>query len=209
MFRLYSVDDEYIGVADKLTHVRRHTNGCYVLCSEKEAQGIAFNGEVYSLGGVYGFEDRPIVRIEYTDTAVELENTNNTTGIAFVTMAESGSIDAVTMSEHAEVFAAWAYPVAYKAGNIRRDPVDGCLYKVNEGQGHTSQEDWPPRLTPSMWTKIADPAEEWPAWSQPIGAHDAYGKYAKTTHNQKKWTSDCDNNVWEPGVYGWTEYVES
>ena len=23
-----------------------------------------------------------------------------------------------------------------------------------------------------------------------------------------KWTSDSDGNVWEPGVYGWTEYVE-
>lgn len=28
------------------------------------------------------------------------------------------------------------------------------------------------------------------------------------SHNGKKWTSDSDGNVWEPGVYGWTEYVE-
>lgn len=25
------------------------------------------------------------------------------------------------------------------------------------------------------------------------------------THNGKTWESLVDNNVWEPGVYGWTE----
>ena len=69
------------------------------------------------------------------------------------------------------------------------------------------------RLTPhrtpdaaaSLWAEIADPSEEWPKWAQPIGAHDAYSAGAKVSHSEKKWTSDLDNNVWEPGVYGWTE----
>lgn len=47
--------------------------------------------------------------------------------------------------------------------------------------------------------------EEYPAWVQPTGAHDAYAQGAKVSHNGKKWTSDVANNVWEPGVYGWTE----
>lgn len=47
--------------------------------------------------------------------------------------------------------------------------------------------------------------EEYPAWVQPLGAHDAYAQGAKVSHNGKKWTSDIANNVWEPGVYGWTE----
>ena len=47
--------------------------------------------------------------------------------------------------------------------------------------------------------------EEYPAWVQPTGAHDAYAQGAKVSHNGKKWTSDIANNVWEPGVYGWTE----
>lgn len=25
----------------------------------------------------------------------------------------------------------------------------------------------------------------------------------KVTHNGSTWVSTCDNNVWEPGVYGW------
>ena len=29
-----------------------------------------------------------------------------------------------------------------------------------------------------------------------------------TVHNGKHWTSNVDANVWEPGVYGWTEAAE-
>ena len=43
---------------------------------------------------------------------------------------------------------------------------------------------------------------------QPLGAHDAYSKGAKVSHNGEKWTSDVGGNVWEPGVYGWTKYTE-
>ena len=57
----------------------------------------------------------------------------------------------------------------------------------------------------SLWSKTSDPAEEWPEWSQPVGAHDAYAFGAKVSHNGKHWTSTTANNVWEPGVYGWEE----
>lgn len=42
-------------------------------------------------------------------------------------------------------------------------------------------------------------------WQQPEGAHDAYKKGAEVSHKGSVWTSDVDNNVWEPGVYGWTK----
>lgn len=128
--------------------------------------------------------------------------------IAFVVMAEAGQIDDVTAVEYASQFSPWAYPVAYTEGQIRRDPLDGNLYRVNKGQGHTSQEGWNPSLTPALWSKIGDPGEEWPEWSQPLGAHDAYNTGDKVAHNGKHWTSDLDGNVWEPGVYGWTEASE-
>lgn len=59
----------------------------------------------------------------------------------------------------------------------------------------------------SLWAVAADPEEEWPAWSQPLGAHDAYALGAKVSHNERHWVSDVDNNVWEPGVANWTEVV--
>lgn len=79
----------------------------------------------------------------------------------------------------------------------------GLLWKCL--QSHTSQISWNPKDANSLWVRIDDPAEEWPEWRQPEGAHDAYAKGAKVTHNEKHWISDVDNNVWEPGVYGWTE----
>lgn len=42
-------------------------------------------------------------------------------------------------------------------------------------------------------------------WTQPSGAHDAYGKYIHVTHNGGVWYSTIDANVWEPGVSGWTQ----
>lgn len=127
--------------------------------------------------------------------------------IAFVTLAEAGQIDATTATENAQHFAEWAPRVDYSPGMIRRDPEDKALYRVNEGQGHTSQEGWNPSRTPALWTKIGDPAEEWPEWAAPTGAHDAYAKDSKTSHNGKKWVSEIDGNVWEPGVYGWVEVI--
>ena len=124
--------------------------------------------------------------------------------ITFVTLCEVGTLDMVTASEHAELFAEWAYPVAYTVGQLRR--YNGTLYKCV--QAHTSQADWTPDTAVSLWSVAADPAEEWPAWSQPVGAHDAYAKGAKVSHNGKHWTSSVDSNVWEPGVYGWTEAIE-
>lgn len=45
-------------------------------------------------------------------------------------------------------------------------------------------------------------------WRQPTGAHDAYPKDWKVTHDGKTWQSTVTSNVWEPGVSGWHEYVE-
>ena len=42
-------------------------------------------------------------------------------------------------------------------------------------------------------------------WVQPTGAHDAYPQGAVVQHGGKEWVSLTPANVWEPGVYGWTE----
>ena len=84
-----------------------------------------------------------------------------------------------------------------------RYQYNGKLYKCV--QAHTTQADWTPDSLPALWTEIS--LEEYPEWKQPTGAQDAYNKGDKVTHNDKKWTSDVDANVWEPGVYGWSEVV--
>ena len=43
-----------------------------------------------------------------------------------------------------------------------------------------------------------------PAWVQPDSTNP-YQVGDKVTHNDAVWESDTDNNIWEPGVYGWTK----
>lgn len=82
-----------------------------------------------------------------------------------------------------------------------RYQYNGKLYKCV--QAHTTQADWTPDKTPALWVEVS--LDEFPEWKQPTGSHDAYKKGDKVTHNGKKWSSDVDANVWEPGVYGWSE----
>ena len=100
-----------------------------------------------------------------------------------------------------ELFPRWEVGKAYVIDD--RISYDTKLYKCV--QSHTSQEDWKPDVTPALWTEVPDPSQEWPEWKQPTGAQDAYMKGDKVAHNEKHWVSDYDNNVWEPGVYGWVE----
>lgn len=99
------------------------------------------------------------------------------------------------------VFPRWDSTVTYQVGD--RVQYGDLLYKCL--LTHTAQESWTPDTASSLWVRIDDPAEEWPEWRQPQGAHDAYALGAKVSHNEKHWISDVANNVWEPGVYGWTE----
>lgn len=97
------------------------------------------------------------------------------------------------------LFPDWETDKAYAVGD--RVKYDGLLYRCV--QAHTSQSDWTPDVVPALWTRTS--TEEWPEWVQPTGAHDAYNKGDKVSHNDKHWVSDIDANVYEPGVYGWTE----
>lgn len=99
------------------------------------------------------------------------------------------------------VFPLWDSTATYQTGD--RVQYGDLLYKCL--QSHTAQADWTPDAAVSLWVRIDDPAEEWPEWRQPQGAHDAYALGTKVSHNGKHWTSNVSNNVWEPGVYGWTE----
>lgn len=100
------------------------------------------------------------------------------------------------------LFENWAVGVAYGVGDRRQ--YDGLLYRCV--QAHTSQAGWEPPMVPALWVRTS--TEEWPEWIQPTGAHDAYAKGDKVSHNEKHWISSIDANVYEPGVYGWDEVTE-
>ena len=52
------------------------------------------------------------------------------------------------------LYPAWAVGQKVNPGDRRYYEPDGKLYKVREGQGHTTQADWTPDKTPAMWAVI-------------------------------------------------------
>ena len=111
------------------------------------------------------------------------------------------TVDDNTALRMVEFYPAWEAGTDYAAGF--KVQHNGTLYKCLTA--HTSQADWTPDAAPSLWAKVLIPDETViPAWEQPDSTNP-YSKGDTVTHNGKTWVSDIDNNVWEPGVYGWTE----
>lgn len=56
-----------------------------------------------------------------------------------------------------------------------------------------------------------EPVEEYPAYVQPTGAHDAYNEGDKITYNGKKYVCKMNGCVWTPDAYpqGWEEVIET
>lgn len=99
------------------------------------------------------------------------------------------------------LYPSWRSGIDYTEG--QRVLYNTVLYKVL--QSHTSQEAWTPDVAPSLFAKVLIPDETViPEWKQPDSTNP-YSAGDKVTHNGKTWLSDIDGNVWEPGVYGWTE----
>ena len=175
------------------------TSSAVMVYQRRNIERVTVKNEGGSSTEMWQYDERQMTREEYAE--MRAANMSAVAAITFVTLSETGAIDGVTAGEHPEMFAQWEPEITYAPGNIRR--YGEQLYRCS--QSHTSQPDWTPDRAVSLWTRIADPAEEWPEWSQPVGAHDAYAAGDKVTHCGKHWTSNVDGNVWEPGVYGWEE----
>ena len=111
---------------------------------------------------------------------------------ASVSLSDEDALEAI------ELYPAWRTDTAYTVDERIR--YGSTLYRCV--QAHTSQADWTPDVTPALWTVVS--LDEWPEWKQPAGAHDAYMKGDKVSHNGKHWVCDMDYCTYEPGVYGWT-----
>lgn len=96
------------------------------------------------------------------------------------------------------------YPLWRSDGEYQKDDrvrYGDVLYKCLTP--HTAQPSWTPTDAPSLWAKVvtSDTGEPLP-WEQPDSTNP-YMKGDKVTHKEQTWVSTVDNNVWEPGVYGW------
>ena len=111
------------------------------------------------------------------------------------------TVDNNTALRMVEFYPAWEAGTDYAAGfKVQRG---GTLYRCLTA--HASQADWTPEAAPSLWAKVLIPDETViPAWEQPDSTNP-YMQGDKVTHNGVTWVSDVDNNVWTPGVYGWSQ----
>lgn len=134
--------------------------------------------------------------MSYLNNAKKLRAGINTAG-ALLTDEQALTVPVIYLDWNSE-------SVDYVVGD--RVLYNGVLYKCITA--HTSQASWTPTDAPSLWTKVLIPTpSEIPEWEQPSSTN-LYAKGDKVKHNGKTWVSDVDGNVWEPGVYGWTEVSE-
>lgn len=114
---------------------------------------------------------------------------------ASASLADEDALQAV------ELFPQWVVEHAYAVDE--RLQYKSILYRVV--QAHTSQADWTPDITPSLFVVVS--LDEWPEFVQPTGAHDAYKKGDKITFEGKHYISLIDGNTYSPTAYpaGWQE----
>ena len=230
MYLILNHAERIVDISEEARYVRRQENGLIIGCAKEDADAIysanadtffpleptGYIGDGHTLVEVKAVPDNVTAGYyfyhsgDFYSTEAELKKLAQVqaesdlvplASLMFVQMATEGKFDDTTITEHAAQFPEWTHPVVYAEGAITSK--DGKLYRCL--QAHTSQEDWAPEKSASLWKEVGDPSAEYPEWSQPIGATDAYMTDDKVTHNKKRWVSACDNNVWEPGVYGWTE----
>ena len=114
--------------------------------------------------------------------------------------------------EIATVYPKYEIGNQYKTGEFFVEGVndvgDPQLYKVV--QDHTSQADWKPSETPSLYEPIGLNKKGYPIWSQPSGSHDAYNKGDIVDYNGTLYKSLIDGNAYSPEAYpaGWAVYEE-
>lgn len=103
------------------------------------------------------------------------------------------------------VYPAWREGVIYALDE--RVLYNDVLYKVVTA--HTSQADWTPDVSPSLFAVVLIPDENViPEWVQPDSTN-AYMTGDKVMYDGKVYVSVTDNNIWSPEAYpaGW-ELVE-
>ena len=121
----------------------------------------------------------------------------------------AASLDDEKAIEVATIYDQWREGKAYTVGEFvtygENSVGDPQLYKVV--QAHTSQTEWTPDVTASLFSPIGLDDGGYPVWSQPTVAHDAYNKGDIVNYNGALYESLIDGNVYAPDVYpaGWRE----
>lgn len=114
--------------------------------------------------------------------------------------------------EIATIYDPWKEGKVYAVGDFltygTNSVGDPQLYKVV--QAHTSQANWTPDATASLYSAVGLDDSGHPVWAAPTGAHDAYNTGDIVNYNGTLYQSLIDGNVHSPEAYpdGWAVYSE-
>lgn len=124
----------------------------------------------------------------------------------------AASLDDEAALEVATIYDKWVAGRAYVVGEFlvygENGVGDPQLYKVV--QAHTSQADWMPDISPSLYSAIGLDGGGYPLWSRPTGEHDAYNAGDIVNYNGTLYKSMVDGNTYSPEEYpaGWELVID-
>jgi len=132
--------------------------------------------------------------------------------LAFVDLAQNTQdFQDGKILENADRFATWPEETGLEClrGVIVWD--NGRLYQALDDID-AAEKMAKPSECPELWREIGDPNQQWPLWAQWLGAQDLYQTGDKVRSKDfgesddpdiYKWVSECSDNEWRPGEFGW------
>ena len=212
-------DGTSLGMTEAPTYVRQAENGCFVLCQEGQATGIAYGGTVYHLLGREALEGAESVILEAADAGAEIQAAgesaaNNAKLSGQLSAAAKLYVQAATdvpdeaALEMPDLFKTWEEVLA--AGqNVAQNAIindGGTLYRVVAAGGVLPQEHQPPHgegmlaVYRPIDTAHAGTLEDPIPWVYGMDCTEGlYYSYNATVYLCKANMTPC---VWAPGTAG-------
>lgn len=170
--------------------------------NEIEYEGYNTLGEISVIVGKITTAEQQLQDAEEELNATKAEHAEYVDQVAVIlpTLDDETALSAVGL------FPVWRVGAAYTADE--RISYNDVLYRVV--QNHTSQGEWTPDNTPSLYTAVVVSEGGYDIWVQPTGAHDAYNKGDIVEYNGTLYKSLVDGNTYAPDSYpeGWEVYTE-
>lgn len=218
MFKIIK-DGTSLGMTEAPTYVRQAENGCFVLCQEGQATGIAYGGTVYHLLGREALEGAESVILEETDAGAEIQAAgesaaNNAklsgqlSAAAKLYVQAATDVPDETALEMPDLFKTWE-EVLEAGKTVAENSIindGGTLYRVVAAGGVLPQEHQPPHgegmlaVYRPIDTAHAGTLEDPIPWVYGMDCTEGlYYSYNATVYLCKANMTPC---VWAPGTAG-------
>lgn len=218
MFKIIK-DGTNLGMTEAPTYVRQAENGCFVLCQEGQATGIAYGGTVYHLLGREALEGAESVILEETDAGAEIQAAgesaaNNAklsgqlSAAAKLYVQAATDVPDETALEMPDLFKTWE-EVLEAGKTVAENSIindGGTLYRVVAEGGVLPQEHQPPHgegmlaVYRPIDTAHTGTLEDPIPWVYGMDCTEGlYYSYNATVYLCKANMTPC---VWTPGTAG-------